>query len=295
MPAARPRAAPARRRRPSLARHPHRRGPARRAPHARGRDWTATPSPAPRSRCAARPTATAAPIRNGFDCSGFTQYVFSQYGLSLPREVREQYRVGKSVKAGGSRAGRHPVLHDDRAGTVARGDRSECESSISCQSFKRSFTTSKRLNRPRTIRLTWDRHSTFDLPWLPMISTCATSTAGPIGSMRQRHRFPPPLGLLQRARELAVEGANDSLDPQQRSSIATEVQQLLEQAVVQGNSTLARGSSRVSRRVRIHSRKGTGVTYSGDSGQMVREIDPGTTIRSTPVDHRPSIPSSPVS
>ena len=35
---------------------------------------------------------------NGFDCSGFTQFVFSQYGLSLPREVREQYRVGKSVK-----------------------------------------------------------------------------------------------------------------------------------------------------------------------------------------------------
>ena len=35
----------------------------------------------------------------GFDCSGFTQYVFSQYGLSLPRAVREQYRVGKSIKA----------------------------------------------------------------------------------------------------------------------------------------------------------------------------------------------------
>jgi cell wall-associated NlpC family hydrolase len=36
---------------------------------------------------------------NGFDCSGFTQYVFSQHGLSLPREVREQYRVGQPVKA----------------------------------------------------------------------------------------------------------------------------------------------------------------------------------------------------
>jgi cell wall-associated NlpC family hydrolase len=35
---------------------------------------------------------------DGFDCSGFTQFVFAQYGLSLPREVREQYRVGKSVK-----------------------------------------------------------------------------------------------------------------------------------------------------------------------------------------------------
>jgi cell wall-associated NlpC family hydrolase len=34
---------------------------------------------------------------NGFDCSGFTQFVFAQYGVTLPREVREQYRVGEAV------------------------------------------------------------------------------------------------------------------------------------------------------------------------------------------------------
>ena len=34
---------------------------------------------------------------NGFDCSGFTQYVFSRYGIPLPREVRDQYRTGRSV------------------------------------------------------------------------------------------------------------------------------------------------------------------------------------------------------
>src|SRR4029079_12350752 len=36
---------------------------------------------------------------NGFDCSGFTQYVAAQHGLSLRREVREQFRVGQPVKA----------------------------------------------------------------------------------------------------------------------------------------------------------------------------------------------------
>jgi len=34
---------------------------------------------------------------NGFDCSGLVSYVFGQYGLQMPREAREQFKVGKNV------------------------------------------------------------------------------------------------------------------------------------------------------------------------------------------------------
>jgi len=37
------------------------------------------------------------PSEGGFDCSGFTQYVFGKCGISLPRTASEQYNVGTPV------------------------------------------------------------------------------------------------------------------------------------------------------------------------------------------------------
>lgn len=34
----------------------------------------------------------------GFDCSGLVQYVFAQYGMSVPRVVEQQYAVGETIR-----------------------------------------------------------------------------------------------------------------------------------------------------------------------------------------------------
>ncbi len=89
--------------------------------------------------------------------------------------------------------------------------------------------------------------------------------------------------VLQRARELAVEGSSDSLSGNHLAGIAYEVDQLLNEMVGLGNANL--GGQRLFAGLRtatnpftLSAGPPTTVPYTGDTGQMIRQIDVGSTI-----------------
>ena len=51
------------------------------------------------------PYRTGGSDPKGFDCSGLVQYVFAQQGVTVPREVREQIRLGREVRLAGVERG----------------------------------------------------------------------------------------------------------------------------------------------------------------------------------------------
>jgi flagellar hook-associated protein 3 FlgL len=92
--------------------------------------------------------------------------------------------------------------------------------------------------------------------------------------------------ILQRARELAVSGASDTVPPEGRSAIAMEVDELINVLVQIGNSTFENRSifSGYQTTTTPFKRTGdplepAGVSYFGDQGSITWEVAPGVTIR----------------
>ncbi len=54
--------------------------------------------------------------RGGFDCSGFTRYVYAKYGVSLPHSSAAQARVGRPVPRGQLKPGDIVYFHTYRRG-----------------------------------------------------------------------------------------------------------------------------------------------------------------------------------
>lgn len=89
--------------------------------------------------------------------------------------------------------------------------------------------------------------------------------------------------LLTRTRTLALKGASETLGPDERQALATEVNGLLDQAIAIGNTRHGEEYLFAGFQVKTQPFTGnmtggqvTSITYSGDSGQIMREIEPGT-------------------
>jgi cell wall-associated NlpC family hydrolase len=55
----------------------------------------------------------------GFDCSGLVQYVFAQYGITVPRIVEEQYEIGDKIDASDIKPGDLLFFNTKRSGNGA--------------------------------------------------------------------------------------------------------------------------------------------------------------------------------
>jgi cell wall-associated NlpC family hydrolase len=55
----------------------------------------------------------------GFDCSGLVQYVFAQYGISVPRIVEQQYEIGDTIRPSDIKPGDLIFFNTKRSGDGA--------------------------------------------------------------------------------------------------------------------------------------------------------------------------------
>ena len=206
--------------------------------------------------------------------------VLSTYDEILDKLINGTGTVGRygARAAGGTgrrrRRARMRITHRMISDTTVRNMRNNL---AKLESLHSSITTGKRLSRPsddpaavaRTLTYTGDiaagevflRTMDSSMSWMSATDS-ALDDAG---------------NLLQRARELAVQGANGALTPDDMKRIGAEVDNLLKQMVVNGNASLRGQRLFAGQQIdgdpfQVSSTL-PGYTYSGDAGQMRREYD----------------------
>ena len=83
--------------------------------------------------------------------------------------------------------------------------------------------------------------------------------------------------LVQRARDLVVQGASDGTDATSRSAIAKEIDQIAQALKEQANTSYA-GRHLFSGTATTTAPYGTTDAYQGNTGQIAREIGPGVSV-----------------
>lgn len=88
--------------------------------------------------------------------------------------------------------------------------------------------------------------------------------------------------VLQRARELAIYGASDTLPQESRNALAEEVDQLIDELVQIANSTCGGryvfGGTKTTDRPFVKDSEGGSVSYRGDEHYISYEVSPGVTV-----------------
>ena len=90
-------------------------------------------------------------------------------------------------------------------------------------------------------------------------------------------------GVLQKAREIAVSGANDTLNQTDRDNLATEVEQLLEETINLANTSsegryIFAGHRTTTQPFTPTGSPVTSVAYSGDDGSILYETEKGINV-----------------
>ena len=153
------------------------------------------------------------------------------------------------------------------------------------QTLHNSITTGKRISRPSDDPPALARALTYSADIAAGEQYIRTMDTSLSWLNATEDALASATDLLHKAREMAVQGANDVLTTDQLQTIGAQVEEVLKQMVTVGNAGLRGerlfGGFRIDQDpfTAAATTPITGVAYGGDAGQQLREYTPGATIQ----------------